>query len=236
MFTVDHGTPKSNFEELKKFLQNLTSSFDVKEDCIRIGLVMYTEGQEVVSRLNTDTNKAEILQIIQDLSVGSGKANTGAAINATRLKLFTESAGSRKKQGVEQIAVLVTHRHSHDNVSDVATHLRRSGVTVFAIGVKDASSAQLVQIASYPQEQYVTSLEEFSDLQRQNTVFRKKLLNQIQNKLYVQSERSMILKTGKAFQITLVLSRLRGFNYRLTMIEVVRTFSCSQIELLSLNL
>ncbi|KAK2517149.1 Col6a6 [Columba guinea] len=196
VFTVDHGTPKSNFEELKKFLQNLTSSFDVKEDCIRIGLVMYTEGQEVVSRLNTDTNKAEILQIIQDLSVGSGKANTGAAINATRLKLFTESAGSRKKQGVEQIAVLVTHRHSQDNVSDVATHLRRSGVTVFAIGVKDASNAQLVQIASYPQEQYVTSLEEFSDLQRQNTVFRKKLLNQIQNKLYVQSERSMILKTG----------------------------------------
>lgn len=197
---------------------------------------MYTEGQEVVSRLNTDTNKAEILQIIQDLSAGSGKANTGAAINATRLKLFTESAGSRKKQGVEQIAVLVTHRHSKDNVSDVATRLRRSGVTVFAIGIEDASNAQLVQIASYPQEQYVTSLKEFSDLQRQNTVFRKKLLNQIQNKLYVQSERSMILKTGKAFQITLVLSRLRGFNYRLTMIEVVRTFSCSQIELLSLNL
>ncbi|OPJ82088.1 collagen alpha-6(VI) chain isoform A [Patagioenas fasciata monilis] len=196
VFTVDHGTSKSNFEELKKFLQNLTSSFDVKESCIRIGLVMYTEGQEVVSRLNTNTSKAEILQIIQDLSAGSGKANTGAAINATRLKLFTESAGSRKKQGVEQIAVLVTHRHSQDNVSDVATHLRRSGVTVFAIGVEDASDPQLDQIASYPQEQYVTSLKEFSDLQRQNTVFQKKLLNQIQNKLYVQSERNMILKTG----------------------------------------
>ncbi|KAM6104187.1 collagen alpha-6(VI) chain-like [Theristicus caerulescens] len=196
VFIVDRGTSKSNFEELKKFLQSLTSSFDVKEKCIRIGLVMYTDGQEVVSHLNTDTNKAEILQVIQDLSAGSGKANTGAAINVTRLKLFTESAGSRKKQGVDQIAVLVTHRLSQDNVSDVATLLRRSGVTVFAIGVEDASHQQLVQIASYPQEQYVTRLKVFSDLQRQNTIFRKKLLNQVQNELYVHSERKEILKTG----------------------------------------
>ncbi|KAM6412908.1 collagen alpha-6(VI) chain-like [Pluvialis apricaria] len=196
VFIVDRGTSKSNFEELKKFLQNLTSSFDVKEKCVRIGLVMYTDGQEVVSHLNTDTNKGEILQIIKDLSAGSGKANTGAAINVTRLKLFTESAGSRKKQGVEQIAVVVTHRLSQDNVTDVATLLRRSGATVFALGVEDASHRQLVQIASYPQEQHVTSLKKFSDLQRQDTIFQKKLLNRIQNKLYVHSERKEILKKG----------------------------------------
>ncbi|XP_014793342.1 PREDICTED: collagen alpha-6(VI) chain isoform X2 [Calidris pugnax] len=195
-FIVDRGTSKSNFEELKKFLQNLTSSFDLKENCVRIGLVMYTDGQEVASHLNTDTNKAEILQIIRDLSAGSGKAYTGAAVNVTRLKLFTESAGSRKKQGVEQIAVLITHRRSQDNVTDVATALRRSGVTVFAIGVGDASDQQLVQIASYPQEQYVTHLKVFSDLQGQSTIFQKKLLNQIQNELYVQPERKEILKTG----------------------------------------
>ncbi|NXV22033.1 CO6A6 protein, partial [Cepphus grylle] len=216
-FIVDQGTSKSNFEELKKFLQNLTSSFDVKQKCIRIGLVMYTDGQEVVSYLNTDTTKAEILQIIKDLSAGSGKAYTGAAINVTRLKLFTESAGSRRKQGVEQIAVLVNHRLSQDNVTDVATLLRRSGVTVFAIGVEDASDQQLVQIASYPQEQYVTSLKVFSDLQKQNTIFRKKLLNQIQHELYVQSERKEVLKTGcldtEAADIYLLVDGSSSLNY-----------------------
>ncbi|NXG93825.1 CO6A6 protein, partial [Stercorarius parasiticus] len=216
-FIVDQGTSKSNFEELKKFLQNLTSSFDVKEKCIRIGLVMYTDGQEVVSYLNTDTNKAEILQIIKDLSAGSGKAYTGAAINVTRLKLFTESAGSRRKQGVEQIAVLVNHRLSQDNVTDVATLLRRSGVTVFAIGVEDASDQQLVQIASYPQEQYVTSLKVFSDLQKQNTIFRKKILNQIQHELYVQSERKEVLKTGcldtEAADIYLLIDGSSSLDY-----------------------
>ncbi|NWY53904.1 CO6A6 protein, partial [Chionis minor] len=218
VFVVDRGTSKSNFEEFKEFLQNLTSSFDVKEQCIRIGLVMYTDGQEVASHLNADTKKAEILKIIKDLSAGSGKANTGAAINVTRLKLFTESAGSRKKQGVEQIAVLVTHRLSQDNVTDVATLLRRSGVTVFAIGVEDASDQQLVQIASYPQEQYVTSLKVFSDLQKQNTIFRKKLLNHIQNKLYVQSERREMLKTGcldtEAADIYLLIDGSSSLNYR----------------------
>ncbi|XP_068789541.1 collagen alpha-6(VI) chain [Struthio camelus] len=196
VFIVDHGTSKSNFEDLKKFLQNLISSFDVKQKCIRIGLVKYTDEQQVVSLLNTDTHKAEILQRIQDLSAGPGKANTGAAINTTRLKLFTESAGSRKKQGVEQIAVLVTHRLSQDNVSNVAALLRRSGVAVFAIGVENASDQELVQIASYPHEQYVTGLKAFSDLQKQGTIFQKKILNQIQNKLYVHSERKEILKTG----------------------------------------
>ncbi|KAM6375888.1 collagen alpha-6(VI) chain-like [Alca torda] len=216
-FIVDRGTSKSNFEELKKFLQNLTSSFDVKEKCVRIGLMMYTDGQEVVSYLNTDTNKAEILQIIKDLSAGSGEAYTGAAINVTRLKLFTESAGSRKKQGVEQIAVLVNHRLSQDNVTDVATRLRRSGVRVFAIGVEDASDQQLVQIASYPQEQYVTSLKVFSDLQKQNTIFRKKLLNRIQHELYVQSERKEVLKTGcldtEAADIYLLIDGSSSLNY-----------------------
>ncbi|NWU56662.1 CO6A6 protein, partial [Dromas ardeola] len=216
-FIVDQGTSKSNFEELKKFLQNLTSSFDVKEKCVRIGLVMYTDGQEVVSYLNTDTNKAEILQRIKDLSAGSGKAYTGAAINVTRLKLFTESAGSRRKQGVEQIAVLVTHRLSQDNVTDVATFLRRSGVTVFAMGVEDASDQQLVQIASYPQEQYVTSVKVFSDLQRQNTIFRKKLLNQIQHELYVKTERKEVLKTGcldtEEADIYLLIDGSSSLNY-----------------------
>ncbi|XP_061852896.1 collagen alpha-6(VI) chain [Colius striatus] len=196
VFIVDRGASESKFEELKEFLRNLTSSFDVQEKCIRIGLLMYTDGQEEVSRLNTDTNKAEILQVIQELSAGSGRANTGAAINVTRLRLFRESSGSRKKQGVEQIAVVVTHRPSLDNVSNVATLLRRSGVTVFAIGIEEASHEQLAQIASYPQEQYVTKLKAFSHLQKQNTIFQKKILNQIQNKLYVLSERREMLKTG----------------------------------------
>ncbi|NXE84114.1 CO6A6 protein, partial [Cochlearius cochlearius] len=238
VYIIDRGTSKSNFEELKKFLQNLTSSFNVKEKCIRIGLVIYTDGQEVVSRLNRDTNKAEILQIIQELSAGSGKANTGAAINVTRLKLFTERAGSRRKQGVEQIAVLVTHRPSQDNVSDVATLLRRSGVTVFAVGVEDASDQQLVQVASYPQEQYVTSLRVFSDLQSQNTIFRKKLLNQIQNKLYVDSERKEILKTGcldtEAADIYLLVDGSSSLDY-LDFVDV-KTFLKEMIRLFDVGI
>ncbi|KAK4827261.1 hypothetical protein QYF61_015708 [Mycteria americana] len=169
---------------------------------------MYTDGQEVVSCLNTDTNKAEIPQIIQDLSAVSGKANAGAAINVARLKLLTESAGSRKKQGVEQIAVWVTHRLSQDNVSDVATLLRRSGMTVFAV------------------EQNVTSLKLFSDLQRQITIFQKKLLNQIQNKLYVRSERKEILKTGclntEAADIYLLLDGSSSLDY--LDFEIIRLF------------
>ncbi|XP_025048328.1 collagen alpha-6(VI) chain [Alligator sinensis] len=196
VFIVDEGVTKPDFDTTKKFLKDLISSLDVKKECIRIGLVTFSTKPEVIFFLNTEANKADILQKIEGLSPKPGKAHTGAAINAASKSVFIESAGSRKAQGVEQIAILITHRPSQDNVSEVAAVLRRSGVTVFSIGIRDASIPQLKEIASHPQQQYVTYLKEFSNLLKQSTTFYKKLLNQIQDRLYVESERRESLKTG----------------------------------------
>uniref|UniRef100_A0A8D0G9L4 Collagen type VI alpha 6 chain n=1 Tax=Sphenodon punctatus TaxID=8508 RepID=A0A8D0G9L4_SPHPU len=198
VFIVDEGLSKPKFEDMKKFLQDTISSLDVNEKCIRIGLVTYSTEPRVVSLLKTETNKSEILQKIRNLSSRPGKANTGAAISATKRNVFTESAGSRKTQAVEQIAILITHRPSEDNVSDVAHDLRKAGVTVFAIGVEGANVTQLSQIASHPkpQQQYVTKLQAFSELQYQTIIFSKKILNEIQYQLYVQAGRRHHIKTG----------------------------------------
>ncbi|XP_006038702.1 collagen alpha-6(VI) chain [Alligator sinensis] len=198
VFIVDEGAPRANFEHVKTFLENTVSLLDVKKDCIRTGLVTYSSEPHVISLLNAETNRADILNKIQGLSSRAGKANMGAALKVTREKVFVEYAGSRKTQSVNQIATLITHRASDDHVSEAARDLRRTGVTVFAIGVENANETQLTQIASYPQPQYVTTLKKFVDLTKEDTNrnFRKKLFNQIQNKLYVQTERSKDLKTG----------------------------------------
>lgn len=201
MFIVDEGAPRANFEHVKTFLENTVSLLDVKKDCIRTGLVTYSSEPRVISLLNAETNRADILNKIQGLSSRAGKANMGAALKVTREKVFVEYAGSRKTQSVNQIATLITHRASDDHVSEAARDLRRTGVTVFAIGVENANETQLTQIASYPQPQYVTTLKKFVDLTKEDTNrnFKKKLFNQIQNKLYVQTERSKDLKTGSVF-------------------------------------
>ncbi|XP_059584780.1 collagen alpha-6(VI) chain [Alligator mississippiensis] len=196
VFIVDEGVKKTDFDTTKKFLKDVISFLDVKKECIRIGLVTFSTKPEVISFLNTETNKADILQKIEGLSPKPGKAHTGAAINAASKSVFIESAGSRKSEGVEQIAVLITHRPSQDNVSDLAAELRRSGVTVFSIGIRDASVLQLKEIASHPRQQYVMYLKEFSNLLNQNETFYKKLLNQVKNRLYSELERRESLKTG----------------------------------------
>ncbi|KAG6930665.1 collagen, type VI, alpha 6, partial [Chelydra serpentina] len=199
VFIVDEGVSKPKSEDIKTFLKNFlnhTVSFlDLKKNCTKIGLVTYSSEPHVLSLLTEETNET-ILQKIKDFSPREGKANTGAAINATRKNVFSVKFGSRKTQGIEQIAILITHRPSEDNVSEAARDLRRAGVTVFTIGVENADNTQLTQIASHPQQQYVTKLTAFSDLPNQVETLQKKLLNQIQDKLFVQSERRELLKTG----------------------------------------
>ncbi|XP_043396756.1 collagen alpha-6(VI) chain isoform X2 [Chelonia mydas] len=196
VFIVDEGVSKPKSEDIKNFLQNTVSILDVKKNCTKIGLVTYSSEPHVLSLLSKETNRTAILQKIKGFSPREGKANTGAAINATRKNVFSVKFGSRKAQGVEQIAILITHRRSADNISEAARDLRRAGVTVFTIGIENADDTQLTQIASYPQQQYVTKLTAFSDLPEQAGTLQKKLLNQIQDKLYVQSERRELLKTG----------------------------------------
>ncbi|XP_029769686.1 collagen alpha-6(VI) chain-like, partial [Terrapene carolina triunguis] len=193
VFIVDEGVSKPQAEEIKNFLQNTVSFLDVKKNRTKIGLVTYSSESHVLSLLSEETNKTAILQKIHSFSPREGKANTGAAINATRQRVFS---GSRKGQGIEQIAILITHRPSEDNISEAAHDIRRAGVTVFTIGIENADYTQLTQIASYPQQQYVTKLTAFSDLPKEARTLQKKLLNQIQDKLYVQSERRELLKAG----------------------------------------
>ena len=102
-----------------------------------------------------------------------------SGLRKIRKEVFSAQHGSRKNQGVPQIAVLVTHSPSQDNVTKAAVNLRRQGVTIFTIGVEGASNTQLEKIASHPAEQYVSQLRSFSDLAAHNQTFLKKLRNQI---------------------------------------------------------
>ncbi|XP_044534829.1 collagen alpha-6(VI) chain [Gracilinanus agilis] len=187
---------QENLEYLKGFLEESVSSFDVKENCMRIGLVTYTNETKVIRSLSTGTNKSEILQEIQNLSPRVGRAYTGAAITKLRKEVFSVQKGSRRMQGVPQIAILVAHRPSEDNVSEAALDLRREGVTVFTVGLEGSDDTQLGQISSHPPEKYLSKLKTFSDLAAHNQTFQKKLRGEIQHKVSILSEQTEHLKAG----------------------------------------
>ncbi|XP_074844398.1 collagen alpha-6(VI) chain [Carettochelys insculpta] len=196
VFIVDEGVSRPKYEDIKKFLENTVNSLNVTKDCTKIGLVTYSSEPHVESWLSEETNITTIVKKIQGISPREGKANTGAAINASRTNVFNVNNGSRKTQGIEQIAILITHRPSDDNVSKPAQDLRREGVTIFTIGAENADESQLALIASYPQEQYVTKLKTFSEMPDQAKIMQKKILNQIHDRLFVQTGRREQLKSG----------------------------------------
>uniref|UniRef100_G1LDU4 Collagen type VI alpha 6 chain n=1 Tax=Ailuropoda melanoleuca TaxID=9646 RepID=G1LDU4_AILME len=196
LLDVSVNGSQENFEYLKEFLEESVSALDIKEHCMRVGLVTYSNETKVINSLSRGVNKSEVLQNIQNLSPWSGKAYTGAAIRKIRKEVFSARNGSRKNQGVPQIAVLVTHRPSEDNVTKAAVNLRREGVTIFTMGIEGASDSQLEKIASHPAEQHVSKLKTFSDLAAHNQTFLKKLRNQIMHTVSVFSERTETLKSG----------------------------------------
>ncbi|XP_006846697.1 PREDICTED: collagen alpha-6(VI) chain [Chrysochloris asiatica] len=196
LLDVSINGSQENFDYLKDFLEESVSALDIKEHCTRVGLVAYSNETTVINSLSRGINKSEVLQHIQNLSPKYGKAYTGAAIRKIKKEVFSVRDGSRKNQGVPQIAVLVTHRPSEDNVTKAAVNLRREGVTIFTMGIEGASDTQLEKIASHPAEQYVSKLKTFPDLAAHNQTFLKKLRNQITHTVSVFSERTETLKSG----------------------------------------
>ncbi|XP_029070062.1 collagen alpha-5(VI) chain [Monodon monoceros] len=197
MFLVDESVgTKQNLRNLQNFLKNITSSMDVKDKCLRLGLMSYSDRVQTFSPLSSSTTQSEFQKQIQKLSLRAGKSNAGAAIEKMRREGFSASSGSRRAQGVPQIAVLVTDRPSDDKVREAALNLRLEDVTVFAMGIQGANKTQLEEIASYPPEQTISMMKSHADLEIYSKKFLKKLQNEIWSQISTHAEQMELDKTG----------------------------------------
>ncbi|GLD53284.1 collagen alpha-6(VI) chain-like protein [Lates japonicus] len=114
VFIVDEsgsiGT--ENFQLVRSFLHSIVSGLNVSLTRVRVGIVSYNKEPTAHVYLNTFKDKADILQYINILPYNGGGTNTGAALNFTRDKIFTEKRGSRK--GIQKVAVVITDGESQD--------------------------------------------------------------------------------------------------------------------------
>ncbi|XP_054991022.1 collagen alpha-5(VI) chain [Sorex araneus] len=197
VFLVDTSVGSmQNLRHLQNFLRSIATSLDVSNNCIQLGLVSYSNRAEVVSFLKSSATKSEFLQQIEKLSVQAGRSNAGTALETLRLEAFSESNGSRRKQGVPQLAVVITHRPSDQSVRELALNLRLEGISVFALSIQGANNTQLEEIASYPPEEMVSKLKTYADLEPYNKNFLKKIQNKIWFQISARAKHRDIEKTG----------------------------------------
>lgn len=150
---------------IREFLLTLVDSLDVGPDKVQIGLVQYSNSPRTEFYLNKYESKQEIQNYIAKLPYMGGGTQTGSGLDFLLKTHFKPEAGSRGKKGVPQIAVIITDGQSQDNVEPYAQELKQQGITLYAIGIKDADMEQLKEIATKPHDQHIYSVSDFTALQ-----------------------------------------------------------------------
>lgn len=170
MFLLD-GSINFGQENFKKhviaFVEGVVDAIYNDGDSIQVGLVQYNLDVTDEFFLKDFSTKPEILKAIERVQYKGGRlANTGSAIKHVHLKHFVKEAGSRAEEMVPQIAFLITGGRPVDDAQAAAVALARTGVKVFAVGVKNIDDAELEQLAS--ERAMAFRLSEFSELSELN--------------------------------------------------------------------
>ncbi|XP_012587529.1 PREDICTED: collagen alpha-4(VI) chain-like [Condylura cristata] len=168
VFLVDSSTSigPQNFQKVKNFLHSVVLGLDISSDHVRVGLVQYNHNVYPAFHLNQYSQKNMVLEQIQNLSYRTGSTNTGNALEFIRTHYLTEAAGSRAKDRIPQIVILVTDGESNDEVQEAADRLKEDGVFVYVVGVNVQDVQELQKIASEPFEKFLFNTKNFNILQK----------------------------------------------------------------------
>lgn len=111
--------------------------------------MQYSDQPRTEFALNSYSTKAEVLDAVKALSFRGGEeANTGAALEFVVENLFTQAGGSRIEEAVPQILVLISGGESSDDIREGLLAVKQASIFSFSIGVLNADSAELQQIAT----------------------------------------------------------------------------------------
>lgn len=202
-FLVDESSRvgEENFQLTRAFLLRIINALDIGPNNVQVALVLYSDEPRLEFTLDTFEDKSEVLNFLKKLPYRGGQPYTGAAIDFLWKEVFTKEAGSRRDQGVQQLAVVITDGYSLDEIIEPASNLRRSDVTVYAVGIQNISeSSQLEQIATHPSRKHVTNMKQ-QDIE---WMIKKRLCNEIVEQAFVIPLWTRSLKGGKGFMSLLL--------------------------------
>ncbi|KAM9364446.1 uncharacterized protein col21a1 isoform 1-T1 [Pholidichthys leucotaenia] len=163
-----------NFEIVKRWLVNITTSFNIGQKFTQVGVVQYSDDPFLEIPLGKFSTNKELIKAMESIKYMGGNTRTGTAITFATDKLFGLS--ERGPAGVSRIAVVLTDGKSQDAVLKAAEQARKKGVILFAIGVgSETEENELKDIANKPSSKYVFSVEDYKAISRIIQVIRQKL-------------------------------------------------------------
>ncbi|XP_044073625.1 collagen alpha-3(VI) chain-like [Siniperca chuatsi] len=157
VFLVDGSNyiGSSNLPYVRDFIINVVNQLDVRPDRVQIGLLQFADHPKIEFYLNSYRSRQDVVNAISQLRLTGGSVlNTGAAMNYALANMFQPSAGSRRRQGVQQVLVLITGGPAQDEVKSVADKMALAGVLTFTVSSGQADDNLLKTVAFVPDLAY----------------------------------------------------------------------------------
>lgn len=137
---------------MKKFMLEFINTFRIGPQYIRLGVVKYADSPTLEFDLIDYTDSQSLEKAVEGIQQEGGGTETGRALTFMG-PLFKKAAITRGHK-VREYLVVITDGESSDMVKAPAEALRTQGVTIYAIGVKDANEMELKEISGNPRRTF----------------------------------------------------------------------------------
>ncbi|XP_073340800.1 collagen alpha-6(VI) chain-like [Pagrus major] len=156
-----------DFQKMKDFMKTVIGSM-IEQNEMHFGVMQFSTDQKVEFRLDRYSIKNDMLRAVDDMTQVGGGTLTGAAITEVS-QYFDPYRGGRA--GVDKRLIVITDGEAQDEVTGPAEVLRAKGVMVYAIGVENANTTQLLQICGSSENVFnQRNFDELTDLQSKVTL------------------------------------------------------------------
>ncbi|XP_051880819.1 collagen alpha-1(XXI) chain-like [Pristis pectinata] len=163
-----------NFEIVKNWIINISSSFEIGTTFTQVGVVQYSDDPLLEIPLEKHRSNEDLMEAMAAISYRGGNTRTGKAITFGVKNVFATS--TRAANTVTKVAIVLTDGKSQDDVKESAEEARKRKIILFAIGVgQEIEDAELQAIANKPSSTYVFYVEDYTGISRIREIMKQKL-------------------------------------------------------------
>ncbi|KAK3544763.1 hypothetical protein QTP86_026782, partial [Hemibagrus guttatus] len=157
VFLVDESWSMgpSSFSQIKEFIAEIIRSFQsgvIGSEGVRFGVTLYADVPRMRVALTDYSTLEEILNAVEELPYEGGGSRTGVALEFLVESVFSPSI---VRENTPKIAVLITNGRSDDVIDGAVKVIAESGISLFAVGVRNADPEELKRIVSKPHEEHL---------------------------------------------------------------------------------
>ena len=142
---------EEEFQKIKDFMKSVISKSAIGENKVHVGVMQFSTSYNLEFPLNQYYSKVNISRAIDDMKQMNEGTHTGKGINEVS-RYFDAARGGRPD--MRQNLIVITDGKAQDEVKEPALALRNKGVVVYAIGVVDANTNQLLEISGSAKRTY----------------------------------------------------------------------------------